>query len=143
VTLCVVAIELIPETVVEERPHWTLVVNRNQNLLGKCMLVLERMCTAVVELEPAEWAALHAEIGRTVRALDRLFQPDQVNLAFLMNLDAQVHLHVIPRYAADREWRGQRFTDPHWGSSFGPEQQVLPTEHLAALASEIRTSLLS
>jgi diadenosine tetraphosphate (Ap4A) HIT family hydrolase len=134
-------VRLIPETVIEERPHWTLAVNRNQNLLGKCMLVLRRACTAVIELEPVEWTALHTELARLVPALDRLFGPDQLNLAFLMNLDAQVHLHVIPRYATEREWRSHRFTDPHWGSSFGPEQQVLDVADLRTLADEIRVAL--
>ena len=134
-------VELVPETVIDERPHWTLAVNRNQNLLGKCMVVLRRPCTAVVELERVEWTDLHTELARLIPALDRLFGPDQVNLAFLMNLDAQVHLHVIPRYATEREWRGRRFTDPHWGSSFGPEQEVLDVADLAALTDEIRGAL--
>jgi diadenosine tetraphosphate (Ap4A) HIT family hydrolase len=118
-----------------------MAVNRNQNLLGKTMLVLERPCAAVVELLPGEWADLHAELRELVPALQRCFAPDQLNFAFLMNQDAQVHLHAIPRYQKQRTWNGHIFEDPHWGSSFGPEQYLLAPDALAELARRIRNEL--
>ena len=132
---------LLPETVIEERPGWTLAVNRNQNLLGKCMVVLRRPCTAVTDLSADEWGALRDELRRLVPALDSLFRPDQVNHAFLMNEEAQVHLHVVPRYAGPRRWRGHSFTDEHWGRVFGTEQRNLPPADLKQLAEEIRAQL--
>lgn len=132
---------LMPETVVRQGPLWTVAVNTNQDLLGKTMIVLERPCTAVAELSPAEWAELHFQINDVWEALTALFAPDQVNLAFLMNQDAQVHLHVIPRYRTDRTWSGLTFSDAHWGASFGHEQRPLPEGLLASLAREIQTQL--
>jgi hypothetical protein len=55
---------LIPETVVEDRGSWSLAVNLNQDLLGKTMLVLNRPGTAVIEVQPREWAALNDEPPR-------------------------------------------------------------------------------
>ena len=49
-------LRLIPESVIEETPAWTLAVNRNQDLLGKTMLVLRRECSAVIEMDPDEWS---------------------------------------------------------------------------------------
>lgn len=121
---------------IDEGAVWTLAVNRNQNLLGKCMVVLRRPCTAVTELEPGEWAALRDELRRLVPALDRLFRPDQVNHAFLVNEEAQVHLHAGPR-----TWQGRSFTDEHWGQVFGTEQRILPPDELKQLAREIREQL--
>jgi diadenosine tetraphosphate (Ap4A) HIT family hydrolase len=132
---------LIPETVVEDRGSWSLAVNVNQDLLGKTMLVLNRPCTAVIEVQPGEWADLHDELRRLVPALAGLFQPDQFNFAFLMNQAAQVHLHVIPRYSGPRAWAGLTFSDAHWGSSFGSEQRRLPDELLQRLAAELREAL--
>jgi diadenosine tetraphosphate (Ap4A) HIT family hydrolase len=63
------------------------------------------------------------------------------NFAFLMNQDAQVHLHVLPRYASPRQWNGQLFHDPHWGRAPGHEQRPLDTDDLAQLADEIRAHL--
>ena len=139
--LRVVGLQLMPETVIEQRDLWTLALNRNQDLLGKTMLVLRRDCTAVIDIEPAEWAALRAELRRLVPAIQTLFAPDQFNFAFLMNLDAQVHLHVVPRYSGARSWRGHQFEDPHWGSAFGHEQRVLDPPELRALADAIRDAL--
>ena len=132
---------LIPETVIRQGATWTMAVNRNQNLLGKTMLVLERPCSAVVDLSPAEWAELHAELRELVLALERCFAPDHVNFAFLMNQAALVHLHVIPRYQSERIWNGEIFEDPHWGSSFGSEQRALGPDVLAELARQIRNEL--
>lgn len=139
--MTVVSLSLSPESVVDEGPLWTIAVNRNQDLLGKTMLVLDRPCTAVVDVSPAEWAALHDEIRRVVEALGALFSPDRVNFAFLMNQDAQVHLHVIPRYASHQEWGGRRFVDRHWGVAFGHEQQLLTPEEVGRLAGDIRALL--
>jgi diadenosine tetraphosphate (Ap4A) HIT family hydrolase len=111
------ALSLLPETVIEQSALWTLAVNRNQ------------------------WLSLRAELRRLVPAVDRLFRPDQFNFAFLMNLDAQVHLHVIPRYAGPRHWRGREFTDAQWGRVFGREQRILDRPELTRLAHDIRIEL--
>ncbi len=134
-------LELIPETVIEVGHLWILAVNRNQDLLGKSMVVLRRDCTSVIEILNKEWAALRFELRRLVPALEQLFHPDQMNFAFLMNQDAQVHLHVVPRYASTRSWRGSVLEDPHWGSAFEHMQRVLDVATLAHLADEIRHGL--
>jgi diadenosine tetraphosphate (Ap4A) HIT family hydrolase len=136
-----VTLNLLPESVIEERPSWTLAVNRNQDLLGKTMLVLRRHCDAVIDIAPDEWALLRVELRRIVPALDRLFHPDQFNFGFLMNLDSQVHLHVVPRYRSSRRWHDRTFTDQHWGEAFGREQRLLPLGELQLLANEIRSHL--
>ena len=134
-------LSLRPETVIEERSSWTLAVNRNQDLLGKTMLVLRRTCESVIDIESNEWSLLRLELRRLVPVLERLFQPDQFNFAFLMNLDAQVHLHVVPRYASPRLWHDHEFMDANWGSAFGHEQRVLDRDDLQRLADEVRTEL--
>lgn len=96
---------------------------------------------AVTELAPDEWTDLHEEIHRTCAALDALFEPDQYNHAFLMNVDAQVHLHMVPRYNNPRQWDGKTFDDPHPGELFGTEQRVLDHDELARLAAAIRDRL--
>ena len=134
---------LVPETVVEKSRHWTIATNLNQNLIGRLILVLNREEVAVTALSWPEWSDLHGEIARTRRALDAMFQPDQYNYAFLMNQVAQVHLHVVPRYAGLRTWSGTQFEDIHYGELLGREQRILPTGQLARLAREIRRRLPS
>lgn len=43
---------------------WRLVLNRNQNLIGKCMLVTRRHVEAVDQLTAAEWEELRLQLGR-------------------------------------------------------------------------------
>ena len=93
------ALSLLPESVIEERPSWTLAVNRNQDRLGKTMLVLQRHCDAVIDIAPDEWALLRDELRRIVPALDRLFHPDQFNSALLM---AESDLDAGPQAAGIR-----------------------------------------
>jgi diadenosine tetraphosphate (Ap4A) HIT family hydrolase len=105
------------------------------------MLVANRRLDSVTALSQDEWLDLHRQISRVTVALDQLFRPDQYNHAFLMNVDAQVHLHVVPRYREARTWNGQTFTDPNFGRLFGTEQRLLPAAGLAALAASIRAHL--
>ncbi len=135
------ALPLAPGTLILAGPLWTLAVNRNQNLIGKTMLVANRRVEAVTALHRDEWLDLHRQISRVTTALDHLFQPEQYNHAFLMNADAQVHLHVVPRYRAERTWHGHTFTDPHYGELCGNEQRLLPAADLTALAAAIRARL--
>jgi diadenosine tetraphosphate (Ap4A) HIT family hydrolase len=134
-------LQLDPGSIIFEGPTWTAAVNRNQHLLGKSMLVLNRPCEAVDDLTPDEWAELHIEVRRVVAALDACFAPDQVNLSFLMNVDAQVHLHVIPRYEGPREWRGQTFTDEAWGAPAGTDHRPIDATLLTTLAGRLRAAL--
>ena len=64
-----------------------------------------------------------------------------MNYAFLMNVDAQVHLHVLPRYASARWWSDAEFTDPNWGAGVGHEQRVLESTLIGRLARETRGAL--
>jgi diadenosine tetraphosphate (Ap4A) HIT family hydrolase len=134
-------LELQPGTEIEPGTVWTVALNRNQHLLGKAMLILRRPCQAVVELTADEWAELHRQLRRLTVALDALFSPDQYNYAFLMNLDAQVHLHVVPRYRHPRQWEGVTFDDPHFGRLFGTEQRILEAATLGQLSQTIRSRL--
>ncbi len=128
-------------SVVETGELWTIAVNRNQNLLGKLILVLNRNCTDVRELEPPEWDQLMVDMRRVTAALDAMFQPDLFNYAFLMNMDRHVHLHVLPRYAGPRTWHGAVFRDTRWGEASGDDVRRLPEDELTKLAVAIRAHL--
>lgn len=140
-TLGTVALHLMPGTVVECGEHWTIATNLNQNLIGRVIVVAARPVDSVAALSAGEWQDLHRKIGRTRAALDTLFHPDQYNYAFLMNQDAQVHLHVVPRYGQPRQWAGDTYDDPHFGSLFGPEQRILDAKRLTILADQVHQHL--
>lgn len=126
--------------VLAEGEHWRVVLNRNQNLLGKLMIVLRRHTERVSELHPDEWAELHLEMWGAERALSALFQPDHFNFLFLQNQDRHVHLHVVPRYAAAGSFAALHFEDPDYPAHYAVPS---PVRHLdentwEALANALR-----
>jgi diadenosine tetraphosphate (Ap4A) HIT family hydrolase len=67
---------------------WRLVLNRNQNLVGKCMLVTHRHVEDVDQLTAAEWDDLRRQLRRATAALRQAIRPDHFNYAFLQNQTA-------------------------------------------------------
>ena len=123
--------------------YWQMVLNRNQNLLGKGFLVLRRHVERVPDLTPDEWQDLHDQIGCATARLEAAFQPDHFNYVFLQNQERHVHLHVIPRYAAARTFEGVTFTDPGYPGHYltGPgSEHLLSAALLDRLAAALRDS---
>lgn len=117
---------------IAETERWELYLNEDQNLLGRCFLMLKRPETDVTALRDAEIAELWEATRRVKAALLKLWEPDHFNYAFLMNQTPQVHWHVIPRYRRRREFAGSTFADP----DFGGHYHVGPAKHLDPAASE-------
>lgn len=101
----------LPTPVLRESRFWRTVINRNQTLLGKLMIVLLRHEETVAELTADEWRDLHSEVRWATGRLREAFAPDHFNYAFLQNQDRHVHLHVIPRYQSPRWLAGTEFKD--------------------------------
>jgi diadenosine tetraphosphate (Ap4A) HIT family hydrolase len=122
--------------VIRETAYWRTVLNRNQNLLGKTMIVLRRHEEPVTALSPDEWAGLRGEVVWVTERLCSLFSPDHFNYAFLQNADRHVHLHVVPRYQEVRRFAGLEFNDPNYPGHYPPgiEKRVSP-DVIAAMAS--------
>jgi diadenosine tetraphosphate (Ap4A) HIT family hydrolase len=131
--------------IIAEGTLWRLVLNRNQDLLGKCFLATRRHVERVDDLIGEEWTELHALIVRARRAVDLTLRPDHVNYAFLQNQDRHVHLHVIPRYANERVFQGITFTDPGWPGHYridDPPRRLDPdVESVLASAMEAAWTL--
>jgi len=116
---CVLCRPQLETPVIRETRYWRIVVNRNQNLLGKLVIALHRHEEQVVWLSDEEWDALQGEIAWATEHLRAAFAPDHFNYAFLQNQDRHVHLHVIPRYASPRRIASTDFDDPEYPSHYG------------------------
>ena len=120
--------------------HWQLVLNRNQNLLGKCFLALRRHLEVVPQLSPAEWTDLHVQLVQATKVLTLAFRPDHFNYAFLQNQDRHIHLHIIPRYGELRVFASVTFDDPDYPSHYAvptPSRYLTQDQH-TALAERLR-----
>jgi diadenosine tetraphosphate (Ap4A) HIT family hydrolase len=127
--------------VVAESTYWRLVINFNQNYLGKCMWVLNRHCEHIADLLPPEWADLHPQIAKSRHVLTRAFSPDHFNHVFLQNQDRHVHMHIVPRYRSSRSFQGALFTDEEWPGHYNPDKAPcrLDETQMTALADLFRT----
>lgn len=121
--------------VLRESRHWRTALNRNQNLLGKTIVVLRRHEEAVCALSGEEWSELHGELAWVTARLRTAFGPDHFNYAFLQNEDRHVHLHVIPRYGAARDVAGVVFEDAAYPDHYRPgEERRLERRQIDAIA---------
>jgi len=128
-----------PRDLVGTWEHWHVVVNWSQNYLGKVMLVLRRHTTDVTALTLGEQSELWRLLGDVKTALLGAFQPDHFNYAFLMNLDAHVHMHIIPRYAQPRVFAGMTFTDGQLGQHYDLGSRIVPVELRQMVALALRS----
>lgn len=129
--------------IIFESQLWRVVLNKNQNLLGKCFLVVQRHIETVPDLKPEEWQDLHIQLARATDMLRSAFRPDHFNYAFLQNQDRHVHLHVIPRYSDLRLFSSLSFTDPDYPNHYSVPAAAcsLSDDVFQALADTLRESV--
>jgi diadenosine tetraphosphate (Ap4A) HIT family hydrolase len=131
--------DIDPRDLVGTWEHWHVVVNHSQNYLGKIMLVLRRHATDVTALTANEQAELWRLLGEAKTALRGAFQPDHFNYAFLMNQDAHVHMHIIPRYAQPRVFAGITCIDGQLGQHYDLGSRIVPVELRQMVALALRS----
>jgi len=141
-TPCVFCDHLItPTDYVNTWAYWQVIINHNQDYLGKVMLVLLRHETDVISLTEAEQVEFWQLLTVVRKALSTLFQPDHFNYAFLMNGDRQVHFHVISRYATSREFADLIFTDGQLGEHYQLRDNIVDVKVRQTLADALRALL--
>ena len=69
----------------------------------------------IIDLDAADRARLIEETALVSTVMRDLFRPTKLNVGALGNVVAQLHLHVIARFANDDAWPG-----PVWGTTPEP-----------------------
>ncbi len=64
------------------------------------------------DLSHGEALVLLQELQRASKGLQRICQPDKINIGVLGNIVAQLHVHVVARREVDVAWPG-----PVWGKA--------------------------
>ncbi len=126
--------DFVPQ-IVREYTHWTLLVSENQNYLGRMIVWLVREGTfqRLSQVSDEEAVELMQVLRETERALHELVQPDHMNYAWLGNLfhlhGGHGHMHMIPRYARSRFYRGRSYPDKRWGHDYHlPDDRYVPPQ---------------
>ena len=97
------------------------------------LLLPRRHATEIVDLAPADRAALMDEIALASTALRETVPCDKLNIASFGNAVRQMHVHVIARRFTDAGW-----PKPVWGAA--PKKEYEPGE-AEALAAKLKARL--
>ena len=71
--------------------------------------------TEFTDLAAEDYAQLWREILAATRLVQRVADPDKVNVGMLGNIVAQMHVHVVGRWRSDPAWPGSV-----WAAGEGP-----------------------
>ena len=104
-----------PDSVVHEFDHWLVQLRPAQVTIGSLVLVCKDDASRFGEISSAASTELQVATNAIETALGELFANDKINYLMLMMVDPDVHFHVLPRYASDRE-----FADGTWADAFWP-----------------------
>ena len=69
----------------------------------------------IIDLDAVDRARLIEEVALVSTVMRELFRPTKLNVGALGNVVAQLHVHVIARFASDGAWPG-----PAWGTTAEP-----------------------
>lgn len=106
----------------QETDCWEVLLNPDQQNLGKSLLVLKADKASLAELTEREWQEFGAIVKALEKAIAREFSPTHFNWQCLMNnayeLDSSeephVHWHVTPRYEQPVEVGEEEFIDENY-----------------------------
>ncbi|EWY41353.1 histidine triad (HIT) protein [Skermanella stibiiresistens SB22] len=89
--------------------------------------------TELHHLSTGDRAVLIEEVALVSSTLERVFNPDKLNVAAIGNIVPQLHIHVVARRRDDPAW-----PNPVWGS--GIAEPYAPAD-LDALVDRLRQTL--
>ena len=85
--------------------HWSLYLADVQDYVGRCILVLNRHCASLSELDISEWIELKAMIDQLECVYKGVLGAELSNLSCLLNSfykdpipNPHLHIHMRPRY---------------------------------------------
>jgi diadenosine tetraphosphate (Ap4A) HIT family hydrolase len=113
-----------PATLVHDYEHWVVLLRPKQPTLASFVLACKDEAKALPDISGAAFTELKRVTQALEATLRALFRHDKINYIMLMMVDPDVHFHVIPRYASQRDFGGVRFADPGW-----PKLPELSHEH--------------
>jgi diadenosine tetraphosphate (Ap4A) HIT family hydrolase len=129
-----------PDSAVKSFEHWHVLVRPAQPTLGSLVLVCSDPVDHFGGISPEASRELQQACAEIERVWGELFRFDKINYLMLMMVDPDVHFHVLPRYATEREYQGQRFEDASWP---GPPDITAANEFSAEVKQHLITELRS
>lgn len=93
---------------------WSLSLRPGACTLGACVLSANQPHRSLAAIGAGEAADLAQAVAWFEDRTRAAFAADKFNYLALMMVDAHLHFHALPRYAADRAFAGLTWRDPAW-----------------------------
>jgi len=131
------------KNIIKDYKYWTVLAHTNQGYLGRCVVWCKREnAQDLTEATAEEQEELFLILANLKKAIEKAFQPDWMNYAFLGNEMRHLHGHVIPRYASEKEFGGIKFKDERWGHNYRTDHDfITPPEILESVKLKIQEFL--
>lgn len=108
-----------------ESANWTVYLADIQDYVGRCILVANRHCGNISDLNISEWTELKELIDKLEKFYKEILGADLCNWSCLMNSfhkkispNPHVHIHVRPRYKQPIIINGRTYVDTEFGHHY-------------------------
>jgi diadenosine tetraphosphate (Ap4A) HIT family hydrolase len=130
-----------------ETEKWRVVLDPNQQFIGKAFVTLLEHKASLSDLDTEDWKDFEALVKRLESALKKAFQPNHFNWSCLMNIAAMngqethVHWHIHPRYDKPITIAGETFEDTQWYPRKERTDHIVGITVLQKIAEKIKENL--
>lgn len=123
--------------------YWDVYVNQNQGYLGRCIIWCKREeAEDMIDATEEEQKELFEIIKDLRKAVQKCFNADWFNYAFLGNQTRHLHGHFIPRYKEPKVFMGTTFIDECYGDNYITDPVfTTPPEVLEKVKSSLQVAL--
>lgn len=110
--------------------HWSVYLADRQDYAGRCILVLNRHCGRLSELNIPEWMELKTMIDRLECVYKEVLGAELCNWSCLLNNfyketapNPHLHIHVRPRYKKAVVLNGHTYTDTEFAHHYALKKE--------------------
>lgn len=132
---------------ITETEKWRVVLDPNQQFLGKAFVTLLEHKSSLSDLDEADWRDFEILVKRLESAFKKAFQPSHFNWSCLMNIAAMngkethVHWHIHPRYDKSVKVDGEIFKDTQWNPRKEKADHIVNKKVLQIISDKIKDNL--
>jgi len=103
-----------PDSLIKQYNHWVILLRPKQTTLGSLILAYVPDVEKMSGVSEEGFLELGNVVKEVETVLNDLFQYDKINYLTLMMVDKNVHMHIIPRYAASQTYLNTSYIDKGW-----------------------------
>lgn len=110
---------------------WRVFLAQNQSYFGRCIVVTNRHCESLSEIDPSEWCDLQTIIIKLEKLYTQTLDATMFNWTCLMNAAYQadpptphVHLHFRPRFKNPVHFKGFTYNDTDFAHHYDSQRSA-------------------